>query len=93
MEPSYSNPPFLNRRRFDAALAFQGQSLARFTAALGRWCPRHVALVMSGERPGSAALLAAFRRQLGESAWRFVVGEVDVLSDPPAGEVAHLATA
>jgi len=81
MAPTHKDTPPWNRRRFDAALAFQGRSLARFTVALGRWCPRHVALVMDGTRTGSAALLDAIRHELGERAWRFVIGEVDTLID------------
>ena len=81
MEPNHSDRTKFDRRRFNAALVYQGRSLARFTAALGRWCPRHVAFVMSGTRTGSAALLDASHRELGESGWRFVIGKVDSLTD------------
>ena len=81
MQRTHKDTPPWNRRRFDAALAFQGRSLARFAAALGRWCPRHIALVMAGTRAGSDALLDAIRHELGEHAWRFVRGEVDILTD------------
>lgn len=54
--------------------------MARFAATLGRWSSRHVAFVVGGQRIGSAALLAAIRRELGEPGWRFVIGETDVLT-------------
>jgi hypothetical protein len=79
MEPNRTDRNKLDRRRFDAALAYQGRSLAQFAAALGRWSPRHVAFVVKGERTGSAALLDAMRRELGELGWRFVCGEVDTV--------------
>jgi hypothetical protein len=81
MQRTHKDTLAWDRRRFDAALAFQGRSLARFTIALGRWSPRHVALVMGGSREGSAALLDAIRHELGEHVWRFVTGEVDTLTD------------
>lgn len=78
----------LDRRRFDAALAFQQRSFARFTATLGRWSQRHIGYVIDGERKGSAALLAAIQAELGEAAWHYVSGQTDRLAD---GEYRHAA--
>lgn len=81
MQPTQPVPfPLNRRRRFDAALAYQGRSLRRFASALGRWTAPHIAAVMAGERTGSAALLDALRRELGEPAWLFVTGQTDTLS-------------
>lgn len=86
MRPLQDNPfpedsPTLNRRRFDAALAYQGRTLNGFAAALGRWCARHVALVIEGKRVGSAVLLRAIREELGEPGWMFATGQADTLGD------------
>lgn len=79
--PSIGNTSSLNRRRFDAALAYQGRSLNSFAAALGQWCARHVALVVEGKRPGSVLLLRAIRQELGEPGWLFATGQADTLRD------------
>lgn len=85
---SPENSPTLNRRRFDAALAYRGRTLNGFAAALGRWCARHVALVIEGKRAGSAALLGAIRQELGEPGWLFVTGQTDTLRDDGADHAA-----
>ncbi len=84
MEHTEPKPPKLNRRRFDAAIAYQGRSLSRFAAALGRWTPQHIAHVAAGDRQGSAALYAALRHALGEPAWLWVIGQTDALHDEGA---------
>lgn len=76
------------RRRFDAALAYQRRSFARFTADLGQWSQRHLQFVVDGERKGSATLLAAVQRELGESAWLYATGQTDRLADDGEGDVA-----
>lgn len=81
MQPNKPKPQKMNRRRFDAAIAYQGQSLSSFAAALGRWTPQHIAHVAAGNRQGSAALYAAIRQELGEPAWLWVTGESDILRD------------
>lgn len=74
-------PQKMNRRRFDAAIAYQGRSLSSFSAALGRWTPQHIAHVAAGNRQGSAALYAAIQQALGEPAWLWVTGQCDALRD------------
>lgn len=81
MEHNKPKPQKLSRRRFDAAISYQGRSLSRFAAALGRWTPQHIAHVAAGDRQGSAALYAAIRQELGESAWLWVTGQSDTLRD------------
>ena len=81
-------PQKLNRRRFDAAIAYHGQSLSSFAAALGRWTPQHIAHVAAGNRQGSAALYAAIRQELGEPAWLWVTGQTDLLRDEGASDAA-----
>jgi hypothetical protein len=49
---------------------------------------RHAQFVLSGDRTGSAALLDAVQRELGELAWRFVIGEGDTLIDEEAHHAA-----
>ena len=75
----------LNRRRFDAAIAFKKHSLRSFARALGNnWTGQHIGLVASGERKGSAKLLDAIYRELGDAAWRFATGQTDTLQDEVA---------
>ncbi len=81
MEQNKPKPQKLSRRRFDAAIAYQGHSLSSFVAALGRWTPQHIAHVAAGNRQGSAALYAAIRQALGEPAWLWVTGQTDTLRD------------
>lgn len=69
------------RHRFDAALALQGRSLREMSMKT-RWCARHIALVVEGEREGSAALLETLRAELGEQGWLFATGQSDALADP-----------
>ena len=88
MEHTEQKPPKLNRRRFDAAIAYQGRSLSRFAAALGRWTPQHIAHVAAGDRQGSAALYAAIRQELGEPAWLWATGQTDSLRDEGASDGA-----
>ena len=88
MKPTEPKPQKLNRRRFDAAIAYHGQSLSSFAAALGRWTPQHIAHVAAGNRQGSAALYAAIRQELGESAWLWVTGQSDTLHDEGGRDAA-----
>ena len=75
----------LNRRRFDAAIAFKKHSLRSFARALGNnWTGQHIGLVARGERKGSAKLLDAIYRELGDAAWRFATGQTDTLQDEVA---------
>ncbi len=75
----------LNRRRFDAAIAFKKHSLRSLARALGNnWTGQHIGLVASGERKGSAKLLDAIYRELGDAAWRFATGQTDTLQDEVA---------
>lgn len=72
----------LNRRRFDAAIAFRGFSLRSLARALGNnWTGQHIGLVASNERKGSASLQDAIRRALGEAAWAYASGQTDLLRD------------
>ena len=79
----------LNRRRFDAAIAFKKHSLRSLARALGNnWTGQHIGLVASGERKGSAKLLDAIYRELGDAAWRFATGQTDALHDEVASHAA-----
>ncbi len=79
----------LNRRRFDAAIAFKKHSLRSLARALGNnWTGQHIGLVASGERKGSAKLLDAIYRELGETAWLFATGQTDALHDDEARHAA-----
>ncbi len=79
----------LNRRRFDAAIAFKKHSLRSLARALGNnWTGQHIGLVASGERKGSAKLLDAIYRELGETAWLFATGQTDALRDEGASDGA-----
>ncbi len=79
----------LNRRRFDAAIAFKKHSLRSLARALGNnWTGQHIGLVASGERKGSAKLLDAIYRELGETAWLFATGQTDALHDEVASHAA-----
>ena len=79
----------LNRRRFDAAIAFKKHSLRSFARALGNnWTGQHIGLVASGERKGSAKLLDAIYRELGETAWLFATGQTDALRDEGGRDAA-----
>ena len=79
----------LNRRCFDAAIAFKKHSLRSFARALGNnWTGQHIGLVASGERKGSAKLLDAIYRELGETAWLFATGQTDALHDEGATHAA-----
>ena len=79
----------LNRRRFDAAIAFKKHSLRSLARALGNnWTGQHIGLVARGERKGSAKLLDAIYRELGEAAWRFATGQTDTLQDEVASHGA-----
>lgn len=79
----------LNRRRFDAAIAFKKHSLRSLARALGNnWTGQHIGLVASGERKGSAKLLDAIYRELGETAWLFATGQTDALHDEGATHAA-----
>lgn len=79
----------LNRRRFDAAIAFKKHSLRSLARALGNnWTGQHIGLVASGERKGSAKLLDAIYRELGETAWLFATGQTDALHDEGARHAA-----
>ena len=88
MKHNESKPQELNRRRFDAAIAYQGHSLSSFATALGRWTPQHIAYVAAGNRQGSAALYAAIRQALGEPAWLWVTGQTDALRDEGGRDAA-----
>jgi len=85
---SEPKPQKLNRRRFDAAIAYQGHSLSSFVATLGRWTPQHIAHVAAGNRQGSAALYAAIQQALGEPAWLWVTGQTDLLRDEESDHAA-----
>ena len=75
----------LNRRCFDAAIAFKKHSLRSLARALGnKWTGQHIGLVASGERKGSAKLLDAIYREFGDAAWRFATGQTDTLQDEVA---------
>lgn len=79
----------LNRRCFDAAIAFKKHSLRSLARALGNnWTGQHIGLVASGERKGSAKLLDAIYRELGETAWLFATGQTDALHDEGATHAA-----
>ena len=79
----------LNRRCFDAAIAFKKHSLRSFARALGNnWTGQHIGLVASGERKGSAKLLDAIHRELGEAGWAFATGQTDALHDEVASHAA-----
>ena len=79
----------LNRRCFDAAIAFKKHSLRSLARALGNnWTGQHIGLVASGERKGSAKLLDAIYRELGETAWLFATGQTDALHDEGARHAA-----
>ena len=79
----------LNRRCFDAAIAFKQHSLRSLARALGNnWTGQHIGLVASGERKGSAKLLDAIYRELGETAWLFATGQCDNLRDEGASDGA-----
>jgi len=66
--------------RLKAALSLQRRQLQDFCSALPV-SHRHAQFVLLGQRNGSAALLEAIQRELGDPAWRFVIGEVDTLTD------------
>ena len=79
----------LNRLRFDAAIAFKKHSLRSLARALGNnWTGQHIGLVARGERKGSAKLLDAIYRELGDAAWRFATGQTDALHDEVASHAA-----
>ena len=66
--------------RLNAVLAVQRRQIQDFCGALPV-SKRHAWFVLTGARRGSAGLLDAVRRELGEPAWQFVCGQVDVLHD------------
>lgn len=51
--------------------------------------PVHAKLVMAGERTASARLLAAMRRELGEAAWLFAIGQSDRLPEEGGGNAGR----
>lgn len=66
--------------RLKACLAIARRPVQDFCRALPV-SSRHAQFVLTGERTGSTALLAAIRRELGEPAWAFATGQIDTLCD------------
>ena len=75
-----TQPPKL--RRFYAALALKGVSLSTM-AHQCKVSDSHLRSVAIGDRKPSDRLVANLRAELGEGAWRFVAGEVDLLVAEP----------
>lgn len=73
--------------RLKAVLALRGRRFEDFYRALPV-TPRHAYCVLIGERQGSADLLAAMRRALGEPGWQFVTGQTSVLCDDGSDHAA-----
>jgi hypothetical protein len=82
MRPKQARPESVRFQfhRLKAALSLQRRQLQDFCRALPV-SHRHAQFVLSGERTGSAALLDAIRRELGEQVWRFVIGEENTLTE------------
>lgn len=89
MRPNHARPDPVRFKfhRLKAVLSLQRRSLQDFCRGLPV-SHRHAQFVLSGERTGSAALLDAIRRELGEQSWRFVISEVDILLDEGAHHAA-----
>jgi hypothetical protein len=80
-------PVHFKFHRLKAALSLQHRQFQDFCSSLPV-SHRHAQFVLTGARTGSAALLDAIRRELGESAWRFAIGEVNTLTDEGADDAA-----
>lgn len=80
-------PVRLDFHRLKAVLSIQRRQFQDFCAALPV-SMRHAQFVLSGSRRGSAALLDAIRRELGDPGWRFVCREVDALMDEGARDAS-----
>lgn len=74
--------------RLKSALALQRRRFQDFCRAVSV-TPVHAKLVMAGERTASARLLAAMRRELGEAAWLFAIGQSDRLPEEGGGNAGR----
>jgi transcriptional regulator with XRE-family HTH domain len=72
-------------RRYKAALDLRGLGVEEVARQAGV-SSRHVWFALRNERRPSAAVLAHIRAAVGDSAWPFVIGACDTLTDSPASE-------
>ena len=66
--------------RLKAVLAIQRRQIQDFCRALPV-SHRHAQFVLNGSRKGSAGLLDAIRRELGDQGWAFTTCQTDTLRD------------
>ena len=79
-ENDRSEPIRVLFHRLKAVLALRQRRFVDLCARLPV-TPRHAYFVLTGARAGSAALLDAVRRELGEPDWLFVTGQAHALAD------------
>ena len=79
--------PNLDIHRCKTALYFRRRTLPEVAMA-GRVTVRHLAYVLTGQRPGSHRVYEALRNALGSAGWSFAIGESNVLTDEGADHAA-----
>jgi len=86
-DPSKTDHPHFNLRRFHAVLKIRGSSVEAI-ARDAQVTSRHVWFVLAQERKPSARLLGVIRAAIGESGWAFATGQTDALHDEGARHAA-----
>lgn len=70
----------LDPRRVRAVLALRSSSLIAVADAASI-TPQHLALVVSGERSGSARVLSCIKSALGAKGWAFATRKTNMIDD------------